>query len=312
MLLDQNRNLAIKAALEKYLDPTKSFLDVGSGTGVWAIYAAMLGAARVVAVESEEALIPIIFKHAQENGVADRVEIVHGNVNDFEVGGDRFDLILSELFSTDVYGETTTRSFIRLRDNFLTDDGLILPQLMEMYVVPLRASPSEVEFPAGVPVKMDFLQSLRRNYSKVSNLDDRKELVFASEPKLLTTLNYWTIMEPLPVVPLIAEWDLDNIRSIDGFSCFTITRYGDGIELNSIGSNTWLLERFDLVPFSVDSGTLRFSRTMDPENPVWTVNLPSHPSITSQTFSPVFAFTRAKMALSGTPYTKLEKPAEGI
>ena len=305
MLADQNRNLAIKAALEKYLGPSKSFLDVGSGTGIWAIYGALLGAEHVVAVETEETLIPIIRRHAEENGVADKIEIFHGNVNDLEAGR-KFDVVLSELFGNDIYGEPTTRAFIRLRKQFLAAEGVLLPQKMELFAVPLRISRPAVEFPLGVHLKMEFLNSLRQNYSKILTLSDRKDLDFAAEPKLLTTLDYLTIEEPPPILPLSAEWDVDDIRLIDAFLCFTVTKYGAGIELNSLGSSTWLLERFDLAPFDVDSGTISFSLTMDPTNPVWSVRLASHPSIAGQTYSPVFAFTRAKLALAGTPHTKLE------
>jgi SAM-dependent methyltransferase len=307
MLSDKSRNSVIKSALEKCIDPSKSFLDVGSGTGIWAIYAAKLGAARVVAVEMEEALIPMIYKHAQENGVAEKIEIIHGDVNDADLEG-RFDVILSELFGRDVYGEATTRSFIRLRERFLAGNGVLLPQRMEMYVVPLRCSRTGSEFPADVPISMSFLQSLRQNYSKILTVDDRRGLDFAAEPKLLTAVDYLAIKEPLPIVPLIAEWNLEDLRKVDAFIGFTVTRYIPEIELNSLGSTTWLLERFDFVPFDVDSGSIRFSLTMDPNNTVWNVTLASHPSIAGQTYSPVFGFTRAMMALAGAPHTKIESP----
>src|SRR6059036_2728125 len=95
MLSDGVRNELLKRAIKRSVNKNTTFLDVGAGSGVWAIVAAKLGAKRSVAVEIEEALIPIIFKHAQENGVADRVEIVHGNIDDVKFTG-KFDVIVCE------------------------------------------------------------------------------------------------------------------------------------------------------------------------------------------------------------------------
>src|SRR6201999_3761702 len=102
MLTDAPRNRGLQRAIESFVNENTSFLDVGSGTGVWAILAAKLGARRVVAIEIEECLIPLIFKHAQENGVADKIEIIHGNVDDVKLH-EQFDVIVSELFGRDVY-----------------------------------------------------------------------------------------------------------------------------------------------------------------------------------------------------------------
>src|SRR5207249_3487546 len=74
---DSARNRAFERALRKHIRPGYSVLDIGSGTGIWAIMAAKLGAARVVAVEREKLLAPIIDRLARNNGVQDIVEIVN-------------------------------------------------------------------------------------------------------------------------------------------------------------------------------------------------------------------------------------------
>src|SRR5438445_7189271 len=94
MLADGVRNKLLYEAIKQNVTSDTNFLDIGAGTGVWAILAAKLGAKRVVAVEIEECLIPIIHKHAQENGVAGKIEIIHANSNDVKIRG-RFDVIVS-------------------------------------------------------------------------------------------------------------------------------------------------------------------------------------------------------------------------
>ena len=56
-----------------------SVLDIGSGTGIWAIAAARLGAKRVVAIEREPLIAGVIRELAHTNSVSDRLEILIGD-----------------------------------------------------------------------------------------------------------------------------------------------------------------------------------------------------------------------------------------
>src|SRR4051812_41163563 len=56
MLSDGVRNELLYRAIKRVVDEKTHFLDVGAGSGAWAILSAKLGAKRVVAVELEEAL----------------------------------------------------------------------------------------------------------------------------------------------------------------------------------------------------------------------------------------------------------------
>jgi release factor glutamine methyltransferase len=70
-------------------------LDLCTGSGVIAISLAKeLRAARVIATELSEAAVALARRNAERNGVADRVEIRHGDLWE-PVAGERFDLICS-------------------------------------------------------------------------------------------------------------------------------------------------------------------------------------------------------------------------
>ena len=79
LLADVRRNRAFERALAARVRPGASVLDLGAGTGVWAVTAARLGARRVVAVEREAVLVPVIEAFAREAGVQDRVEVVRAD-----------------------------------------------------------------------------------------------------------------------------------------------------------------------------------------------------------------------------------------
>lgn len=57
LLSDAERNKLLYEALKKHVTSERSVLDIGSGTGIWAVAAATLGAKRVVAIEEEPLLI---------------------------------------------------------------------------------------------------------------------------------------------------------------------------------------------------------------------------------------------------------------
>jgi SAM-dependent methyltransferase len=94
------RILALRLAMSAVIGPSSVVLDAGCGSlGVLAIIAARLGAHRVVAVDtggldSARAL-------AAENGVADRIEFLEGNLADLPAATGSFDVILGMIYFND-------------------------------------------------------------------------------------------------------------------------------------------------------------------------------------------------------------------
>jgi ribosomal protein L11 methyltransferase len=75
-------------AIEKHFDG-RSFLDVGTGTGILAIAAAkMVPDARVTAYDTDESAIEIARENAEANGVADRIEFRGGTVDETSPSAD--------------------------------------------------------------------------------------------------------------------------------------------------------------------------------------------------------------------------------
>ena len=95
LLEDAVRNRGFYHALRKHISADSTVLDIGAGTGLWAIAAAKLGAKRVVAIERDELLAALIRNLVRENQVGARVEIAQGDSREITVGRD-FDVIISE------------------------------------------------------------------------------------------------------------------------------------------------------------------------------------------------------------------------
>jgi ribosomal protein L11 methyltransferase len=84
---------------EEELRPGMAVLDVGTGSGVLAIAAALLGAARVDAVDIEPVAVRAARENAARNGVGDRLRIESGSVGPGEPFPGTYDLVLANIIA---------------------------------------------------------------------------------------------------------------------------------------------------------------------------------------------------------------------
>ena len=69
-------------ALEKYVKQGDSVIDVGTGSGVLSIGAALLGASKVQALDLDEVAVQAAKENIALNNVEEVVEVTHGNLLD--------------------------------------------------------------------------------------------------------------------------------------------------------------------------------------------------------------------------------------
>ena len=66
--------------LEKYITPQDTVLDVGCGSGILAITAALLGANKIIGCDIDEVAVKVAGENAALNGVQDRIAFHQGNL----------------------------------------------------------------------------------------------------------------------------------------------------------------------------------------------------------------------------------------
>jgi ribosomal protein L11 methyltransferase len=114
--------LEILEMLETEIKDT-SVLDLGSGTGILAIAALKLGAARALCVEIDPAAAELGENNGQLNDVADRLTHLTGQLADVAEG--RFDLVLANLYS-DILLDNAAELVSRTRlEGFLLLSGIL-------------------------------------------------------------------------------------------------------------------------------------------------------------------------------------------
>jgi ribosomal protein L11 methyltransferase len=93
LLLDR----ALAATAARIPHPASRVLDLGSGSGILAIAAAKLGAARAVAIEFDAEANPVAERNVERNGVADRVVILEGDAGELAPLGAPADIVVSNI-----------------------------------------------------------------------------------------------------------------------------------------------------------------------------------------------------------------------
>lgn len=130
IVLDEARNRAWRAAIEKAVSNDSVVLDVGAGTGLLAMMAARAGARRVVSCEMNPAVAAAAARIVAANGYSDRVTIVASHSGEIEAErdlGGKADVFVSEILSNNMVAEDAVATVRDVARRLLKPGGRIIP-----------------------------------------------------------------------------------------------------------------------------------------------------------------------------------------
>ncbi|KAK3128361.1 hypothetical protein QOZ80_6BG0460520 [Eleusine coracana subsp. coracana] len=199
----------------------KVVLDVGTGSGILAIWSAQAGARKVYAVEATN-----MAEHARElaraNGVTDIVEVIQGTVEDIELP-EKVDVIISEWMGYFLLRESMFDSVICARDRWLKPDGVMYPSHARMWLAPIRTGLGDKKM-EDLDVAMDdwgqFVEETQVYYGV--NMNVLTKAYRAEHEKYYLKSSIWNNLHPNQVIgqaAVIKEMDcltatVDEIREI--------------------------------------------------------------------------------------------------
>ncbi|RMJ24755.1 arginine n-methyltransferase [Aspergillus sp. HF37] len=135
MLKDDVRTRSYRDAIyqNRHVFKDKVVLDVGCGTGILSMFAVKAGAKHVIGVDMSS-----IIEKAREivaaNGMADRITLLQGKMEEVPLPFPKVDIIISEWMGYFLLYESMLDTVLYARDHYLVPGGKIFPDRATMYV----------------------------------------------------------------------------------------------------------------------------------------------------------------------------------
>lgn len=155
MLQDSVRTEAFRKALHEVVTPGATVIDMGTGTGVLAMFAAQAGAGAVHAIESTS-IIEQARRIARLNGL-DQIQFHEGDAESLELDL-QADVLVSEWLGHFVFiSDGMFPAMATLRDRCLRPGGTVVPSRVDIYLAPMSDTDRQsVGFWAERPYGIDF------------------------------------------------------------------------------------------------------------------------------------------------------------
>lgn len=137
MLNDKVRNEGYRAAIHETIVPVKdTVLDLGTGTGLLALYANECSPVAITACDGSEVMASVANYVTQENG-AKQVEIIQKmstNMSYRDIGGKR-SLLITEMFDAGLFGEHILQTLSHAWEHLINNVGRVIPNKAEFFVI---------------------------------------------------------------------------------------------------------------------------------------------------------------------------------
>ncbi len=292
LLGDARRNRAFHRALAARVRPGASVLDLGAGTGVWAVLAARLGARRVVAVEREAVLVPVIEALAREGGVADRVEVLQADARRVRLPR-AFDVVVSEMVGNEAFEEGLVRVLARARERFLRAGGALVPEQVALAAAPVAAPIALGLTPLFLP--SSSVASLTAHVPR--NLRPSEVVPLAPSRELLRVdLRHARAGEPLPVAR--ARFRVPDGRAVGGLAVWAVIDLAPGVRLSTRAGTHWLPTLLPVEPMPAGPGRLDVEIDWNPPRRRWSVSFAgSRGARAAAIYGPLFAWGAVRPAI---------------
>lgn len=233
MIADETRTDAYVTALQRSIRPeTTTVLDIGTGTGIFALLACRFGARHVYALEPGEA-IHVARQLATENGYADKITFIQDFSTRISLP-QPVDVIISDLHGVLPFFQQHIPSIVDARQRLLAPNGILIPQRDTVMATVVTAPEQYADeyLKPWIGNKYDLkMQAARR---VVINQWDRGKITpeqFLAEAKEWTTLNYQTITST--DIAAKVSWKIEQAGVGHGLSLWFETEVAEGLHLSN-------------------------------------------------------------------------------
>jgi protein arginine N-methyltransferase 1 len=196
MIADHVRMDAYVQALYQAVKPGSVVVDIGTGTGTFALLACHLGARQVYAIEIGD-VIQVAREIAAANGYAERIAFIQNHSTQVTLP-ERADVIVSDLHGVLPLFQHHLPSIADARRRFLGPGGVLIPQHDTLWLAVVEAPDLYSQYTApwddhGYGLDMEAARRLATNMWRKGRVRPEQLLV---EPRCWATLDYRTLESP--------------------------------------------------------------------------------------------------------------------
>ncbi|HSU13332.1 50S ribosomal protein L11 methyltransferase [Longimicrobium sp.] len=238
MLADRSRVDAYAAAIEAVVRPGSIVLDIGTGTGFFALLAARLGARRVYAVDPTDA-IRTAREVARDNGMADRIEFIQ-DVSTRVTLPERADVVVSDLRGVLPPFQRIVATLRDARERLLAPGGVLVPAADVLLAAPVEAERAWEDAVGPASVLGFRFAAVRR-----AACNDWRRGVFDPD-QLLAAPREWARMDYAMLAETDvrggAEWRAERAGTAHGLAVWFRAELAPGIAFDSGPGNTTIYQ----------------------------------------------------------------------
>ena len=196
MITDSLRTDAYCEALRRVVKPGAVVVDIGTGTGIFALLACHFGARKVYAIEPSDA-IQVAREIAAANGCQERIEFIQKLSTKVDLP-ERADVIVSDIRGVLPLFDHHMPSIIDARERMLAPGGALIPkcdtlwaavvaapELYKTYAVPWEGNSYQIDMTAARPIATNTWGTGRVKPEQL-----------LTESRCWAMLDYLTIREP--------------------------------------------------------------------------------------------------------------------
>jgi hypothetical protein len=238
LLQDEVRTNAFREAIRQCVTSDSVVLDLGTGSGILALFAAEAGARRVFAIDATHSadLASFLTRHL---GFGDRIQVFHDHSTKVELP-EPADILVTETLGAFAFDERILSSVIDARARLLKPAAIIIPRRIELYLVPVDDASiydARVTWWSGKPYGFDFspLAVFASNIVFVGSVGSAS---FLAPPARVIDVDLATIVAA--DVEGRVHFAAARAATLYGFAGWFRATLADGIELsNEVPSTSW-------------------------------------------------------------------------
>jgi precorrin-6B methylase 2 len=171
MLQDEVRNRAFKEAIFRNVKKGDVVIDLGTGTGILAIWAAQAGAKRVYAIEETD-VAEVAEAVIKDNGFQNVITVLKANSSEVTLP-EPADVLIAEVVGHFLFEEGIVEAIAGARDALLKPSGRTVPSSASVFVAPaeLHGSFEELSFwDTWLEPRLSVVRTLAANSAYVETI----------------------------------------------------------------------------------------------------------------------------------------------